>query len=171
MNSSVFDEAFRLYYMPLYSYAFFLTHNKADSEDLVSETFIRAMLSWDEKGSLRAWMFRVLKNLFIDEIRRKKRFMTDGDDFLQTVPDQRDSNREEQEQQDSERQWLLKQIQMMRVSDQELMILTLYSGLNDAELAEHLQISPENLRVRRYRIKEKLKTIARKEQKNEGRTN
>lgn len=72
MNSSVFDEAFRLYYMPLYSYAFFLTRNKADSEDLVSETFIRAMLSWDEKGSLRAWMFRVLKNLFIDEIRRKR---------------------------------------------------------------------------------------------------
>lgn len=91
--------------------------------------------------------------------------MTDSDDFLQTVPDQRDSDREEQEQQDSERQWLLKQIQMMRVSDRELMILTLYSGLNDAELTEHLQISPENLRVRRYRIKEKLKTIARKEQK------
>ena len=126
--------------MPLYSYAFFSGRdNKADSEDLVSETFIRAMLSWDEKGSLRAWMFRVLENLFIDEP-AKKRFMTDGDDFLQTVPDQRKGNREEQEQQDSERQWLLKQIQMMRVSDQELMILTLYSGFNDAELAEHLQI-------------------------------
>ena len=132
MNNSVFYEAYRLYYTPLYSYAFFLTHNKADSEDLVSETFIRAMLSWEEKGSLRAWMFRVLKNIFIDETRRKKRFVTDCEDYLLNIPDQRNIDKEELEKQESERKWLMGEIRKMNVSDQELMILTLYSGLNDS---------------------------------------
>ena len=167
MNNSVFDEAYRLYYTPLYSYAFFLTHNKADSEDLISETFVRAMLSWDEKGSLRAWMFRVMKNIFIDETRRKKRVMTDCEDFLLNIPDQRYTDREEQEKQESERKWLMGEIRKMNKSDQELLTLTLYSGLNDRELSEQLQISPENLRVKRYRIKEKLKKSAEKEKKNE----
>ena len=48
----------------------------------------------------------------------------------------------------------------MKNDDQELMVLTLYSGLNDTEIASQLGITPENLRVRRHRIITRLKNRA-----------
>lgn len=51
-----------------------LTKNKADAEDLVQETFLKAYRFWDsfEKGSnCRAWLFKILTNLFITSYHKK----------------------------------------------------------------------------------------------------
>ena len=162
MNNSNFSEAYRLFYAPLYAYAFYLTGNRADSEDLVSETFIRAFLSWNETGSLRAWMFQVLKHLFIDEARKRKHIAEVTEDYLlnMPVPMIRDDLEEE-------RLWLLEEIRKMKYMDQEIMILSLYSGMSDTDIASHLSISVENLRVRRHRIKQRLKEAAERRNTNE----
>ena len=158
MDRKLIAEAYRLYYRQLYSYAYSLTQNKADSEDLVSEAFVRAILSWSGKGSLRAWLFRVLKNLFIDETRRKKHLMEDRDDLLQDLPDPRPQ--EEQGNYESRRQWLEEQMKQMSREDREILVLSLYSGMNDKEIAEHLGIRADNLRVKRHRIRKRLKEEA-----------
>jgi DNA-directed RNA polymerase specialized sigma24 family protein len=61
---------------------------------------------------------------------------------------------------EEERLWLFGEIRQMKRDDQELMILTLYSGLNDTEIASQLGITPDNLRVRRHRIITRLKNRA-----------
>ena len=162
MNSSNFAEAYRLFYAPLYAYAYYLTGNQADSEDLVSETFVRAFLSWNETGNLRAWMFQVLRHLFIDEVRKKKRIAEVTEDYLlnMPVPMIRDDLEEE-------RMWLLEEIRKMEHMDQKIMILTLYSGMNDKDIAGHLNITAENLRVKRYRIRQYLKKAAERRKTNE----
>ena len=59
----------------LYSGALQLTRNKSDAEDLVQDTYLRAYVHFDrfEKGTnLKAWMFKILRNLFINRYNKKK---------------------------------------------------------------------------------------------------
>jgi RNA polymerase sigma-70 factor (ECF subfamily) len=62
----------------LHRYATRLVHDSHKAEDLVQETFIRAMGHIELLGQLephqrQAWLYRVLKNLFIDEQRAQQR--------------------------------------------------------------------------------------------------
>ena len=60
----------------LYSAAMRMTHNSADAEDLVQETYLRGYrgyASFEEGTNLRAWLFRILTNTFINTYRAKQR--------------------------------------------------------------------------------------------------
>jgi RNA polymerase sigma-70 factor, ECF subfamily len=60
----------------LYSGAFRMTHNKADAEDLVQETYLKAYRSFSgfESGTnLRAWLFRIMTNTYINLYRQRQR--------------------------------------------------------------------------------------------------
>lgn len=64
------------YMQPLYSAAMRMTHNAADAEDLVQETFLkayRAYESYEQGTNLRAWLYRILTNTYINSYRAKKR--------------------------------------------------------------------------------------------------
>ena len=53
----------------LYSAALRLTRNSSDAEDLVQETYLRAYRGYagfEEGTNLRAWLFRILTNTFIN---------------------------------------------------------------------------------------------------------
>ncbi|MBP3199017.1 MAG: sigma-70 family RNA polymerase sigma factor [Butyrivibrio sp.] len=170
MDNKILTEAYTFYYSSLFSYAFFLTHNHAEAEDLVSEAFVKAILSWDGKGSLKSWLFRVLKNQFIDETRKKKKKAEVPEEYLLNLPDPDQRERKEAEQYFEEQKWLNEQIQRMRPADQELMILTLYSGMKDADIAAQMNISVQNLRVKRHRIKQALIEAAKRGNDDERRT-
>src|SRR2546423_472775 len=64
-------------HMPsLYSAAMRMTRNPADAEDLVQETYLkayRAFESFQEGTNLKAWLYRILTNTFINSYRSKKR--------------------------------------------------------------------------------------------------
>jgi RNA polymerase sigma-70 factor, ECF subfamily len=57
----------------LYNYALRMTNDPADADDLVQETFLKAFRFWDkyEQGTnIRAWLFRILKNSYINRYRK-----------------------------------------------------------------------------------------------------
>jgi len=74
------DERFETDALPLlngmYSSALRLTRNPADAEDLIQETFLRAYRGFhqfEEGTNLKAWLYRILTNTFINSYRKKQR--------------------------------------------------------------------------------------------------
>jgi RNA polymerase sigma-70 factor (ECF subfamily) len=60
----------------LYSAALRMTRNPADAEDLVQETFVKAFAAFhqfEEGTNLKAWLYRILTNTFINSYRKAQR--------------------------------------------------------------------------------------------------
>lgn len=70
-----FNAATMPYVDSLYNTAYRMTGNAQDAEDLVQETFFKAYKYYDkfqEGTNLKAWLFKILKNTFINNYRKKK---------------------------------------------------------------------------------------------------
>lgn len=85
------DERFEREALPfmseLYAAAVRMTRNPADAEDLLQETYLRAyraFASFREGTNLRAWLYRILTNAFINTYRKRQREpQTVSDDELE----------------------------------------------------------------------------------------
>jgi len=66
----------------LYSAALRMTRNPADAEDLVQETFLKAYRAYQTFTSgtnLKAWLYRILTNTYINRYRKQMRRPTETD--------------------------------------------------------------------------------------------
>lgn len=79
-NKTEKDALFEKEFMPLidslYNFAYRLTLDEDDANDLVQETYLKAYRFFDsyEQGTnAKAWLFRILKNSFINEFRKKSK--------------------------------------------------------------------------------------------------
>jgi RNA polymerase sigma factor (sigma-70 family) len=66
--SAEFEELAMPLFDSLYNFAGWLVHNKSDAEDLVQETYLKALrsfASFQPDTNFRAWMFRILRNTFL----------------------------------------------------------------------------------------------------------
>jgi len=74
-----FEELAMPLFDSLYNFARWLVHNSNDAEDLVQETYLKALRSFGsfQPGTnFRAWIFRILRNNFLSSCSRLERRMT-----------------------------------------------------------------------------------------------
>ena len=75
-RSARFEQSAMPFLDQLYSAALRMTRNPADAEDLVQETFAKAFAAFhqfEEGTNLKAWLYRILTNTFINSYRKKQR--------------------------------------------------------------------------------------------------
>jgi RNA polymerase sigma-70 factor (ECF subfamily) len=157
----------------LYNLAYYLTGNGADGEDLVQETFARALgaaASFDGRN-LKAWLFQILRNTFIDLYRKQKRHPTRGG--LDTIhPDVEGAAEGERPGDD----FALDQLRKIVASELEAALMTLgedaraiilldLEGLTEVEVAEVLGCAIGTVKSRlsraRMALRRRLKDYAR----------
>ncbi|MFC4557542.1 RNA polymerase sigma factor [Virgibacillus kekensis] len=74
MEKKIFADLFEEYQLPLYRYLLQMSRNKQVAEELLQETFYRAMISLNVQyvKEPKAWLFKVARNLYIDTSRKSK---------------------------------------------------------------------------------------------------
>jgi RNA polymerase sigma factor (sigma-70 family) len=88
-SSAGFEELAMPLFDSLYNFARWLVHNQHDAEDLVQETYLKALrsfASFQPGTNFRAWIFQILRNTFLSSGSRLERRMTvamdSEEDFL-----------------------------------------------------------------------------------------
>ena len=69
------EHAIEQYGKATYNFAYHLTGNDADASDLTQEAFIRVFRAWQSfkpGTSFLSWIYRIVTNLYRDELRRRK---------------------------------------------------------------------------------------------------
>ena len=73
---AIFDKEFMPHIDSMYNFAFRLTNDEDDANDLVQDTYLKAFRfinSFERGTNAKAWLFRILKNSFINDYRKKSK--------------------------------------------------------------------------------------------------
>lgn len=145
----------------LFRAAYRLTRNRADAQDLVQDTCVRACARLDlldDSGPVKAWLLRVMHNLFVDGVRRERsspvtRVAEAGDSMAQAIcpaptPEQSLDSRQRAAQ--IERAW-------SRLDRGHRALLALRAeGYTLAEISAITHIAMDALTMRLYRARQSL---------------
>lgn len=75
-KTEIFDTEFMTHVDSMYNFAYRLTFDEDDAKDLVQDTYLKAFRfinSFERGTNAKAWLFRILKNSFINEFRKKSK--------------------------------------------------------------------------------------------------
>ncbi len=73
---AIFDQEFMPHIDSMYNFAYRLTFDEDDAKDLVQDTYMKAFRfinSFQEGTNAKAWLYRILKNSFINDYRKKSK--------------------------------------------------------------------------------------------------
>ncbi len=167
MNEKEFDNIWRTLHQSLYLYALSLTRDPQDAEDLVMDAMLKAYLSYDGKENIHAWMYKVLKNRFVDKCRKEKHIVHPEAHILENIADPGEESRRILKTGEERKLWLYRKVYALPQKERDVILLTVNSGLKDKEIAGLIGVSVSNLRVIRHRTIEKLKLQAKEEDEDE----
>jgi RNA polymerase sigma-70 factor (ECF subfamily) len=160
----------------LYNYALRMTNNSADAADLLQETFLKAFRFWDkyEQGTnIRAWLFRIMKNSYINRYRKesKEPETVDYDDVQNVYASVRGDSPDSGDLQDAVEKNLLdddvdEAVASLPEEFRTVVILCDIEGLSYEEIAEFIDCPLGTVRSRLHRgrklLRAKLLEYARK---------
>jgi RNA polymerase sigma-70 factor, ECF subfamily len=143
--SAGFEELAMPQFDSLYNFARWLVHNSSDAEDLVQETYLKALrkfASFQSGTNFRAWMFRILKNTFLSSCSTLERRMTDAmvseEDRPELAVDMETPETILMNHSDS--QWLRRAIDDLPLHYREALLLCEVEKMSYQEIAEILSI-------------------------------
>lgn len=145
----------------LYNYALRMTNNPADAQDLLQETFLKAYRFWDryERGTnIRAWLFRILKNSYINRYRKTTREpeTVDYDEVQNFYTSVREAGTESNDLQENLFNSLLDDDVTKAIADlpeefRTVVILSDIEGLTYEEIADFVDVPLGTVRSRLHR--------------------
>ncbi len=156
MDKRLLQQLYETYHKELYLYLCSLCHDAGLAEDLVQETFMKALLSLsDEHTNMRAWLYMVARNLYFNYVKRERRKIS-----LETLEQEADTKNRTQLEvmiEDEKKQLLYEAMNHLSREKREVLLLQYFGGLSQKEIAAILRLTPENVRVLGYRGKKELR--------------
>jgi len=76
VKNEIFNDEFLPHINPMYNFGYRLTLDRDDAKDLVQDTYLKAyrfIESFQKGTNAKAWLFRILKNSFINDYRKKSK--------------------------------------------------------------------------------------------------
>lgn len=141
-NQQAYQSLFHYYYERLYHYALTFTSDQSKAEDIVQEVFLKVWTkreSLHPNGSLKAYLYRMTYNEFINGYRKEKRYHEELDAFkFQALTPLLE---------ESEETWQLKLNKLAEAIDKlpprcrEIFLLHKQEGVSQKEIAKKLDIS------------------------------
>lgn len=156
MDNELLRQLYRKYQRELYLYLYSLCKSHELAEDLLQETFLKALLALpDGHTNMRAWLYMVARNLFFNYSKKEKYIAG-----MEAVTEIADEDAEEMLERlfVEERSRLLYQaLQRLDTTKREVLILQYFAELTQKDIAAILHLTPENVRVLGYRGKRELR--------------
>jgi RNA polymerase sigma factor (sigma-70 family) len=171
----VFDKEFMPHIDSMYNFAFRLTNDEDDANDLVQDTYLKAFRfinSFSQGTNAKAWLFRILKNSFINDFRKKSKepAKVDYQDVETTYNSEEDAETNQtvdlrvESVQDLIGDEIANALNALPVDFRTVIILCDVEGFTYEEMAKILDIPIGTVRSRLHRarmlLKEKLKSYA-----------
>ncbi len=161
MKEEEFSAAYESYSDALFRHCYFRLYDREKSKDIVQEAFIKTWeyaLKGTEIENIRAFLYRVLHNLIIDEIRKKKALSLEIllEEGFQPVDGKEDRKRLENF---SDFQNLLRIMHKMEENKKNLLIMRYVDELGPKEIAHILGENENIISVRLNRALRELKEI------------
>jgi RNA polymerase sigma-70 factor, ECF subfamily len=150
----------------LYSYAMVLARNRSDAEDLVQETYVRAlpcMARLREESNIKGWLFAILRNIWLNQLRQRRTrpvtLQTDLEhDLVETFADPRKDSYEAYASK-VERQQVKEAIDKLPRVFREVILLREFEELSYQEIAAILQCPAGTVMSRLARARSQLRKL------------
>lgn len=158
MNNSLLRQLYEKYYKEIYLYLFSLCKSQEIAEDLVQETFLKALLSLtDNHTNMRAWLYMVSRNLYFNYAKKESRKVSLDEDETTALEGMVTAGVLEKLLQDERKKILYKGLLKLDEKKREVLLLQYFGGLSQREIAAVLKLTAENVRILAYRGKKELR--------------
>lgn len=152
----MWEELYSTYYKELLRYACGVCHSQTAAEDLVQEVFVKALQNTAaildlSRSQTRAWLYRALKNLIVDQYRHQQV----EDDYARSLNWEEAAGGEECFQKTEIRLLLLR----LPEPDRTIFTLRYMEDYNATELAEMFGLPPGTIRAKLSRTRQQLKKM------------
>lgn len=145
----------------LFRYCYFQVSNREVANDLLQDTFTKTWIylkDGKKVDNLRAFLYKVAKNLIIDYRRKKKSHSLEA--ITETGVDfQDDTETEEDATERSDKEFVLSQLDRLEEADREILTMRYVNEMSIKEISEGLDLTPNNVSVKIHRAVEKMKDI------------
>jgi RNA polymerase sigma-70 factor (ECF subfamily) len=150
----------------LYSYAMVLTRNHSEAEDLVQETYVRALPAMNRlrsESNVKGWLFKILRNAWLNNLRKRRTApvlaWTDDEDGL--VRDIAEPSKDSYHAIVSkmEKEQVQAAIQALSVKFREIILLREFEELSYGEIASLLDCPVGTVMSRLARARSKLRAL------------
>lgn len=160
-----FEDAYSKFYKQIYGFFCQKISNKSDAEDLTVDVFTYCYKNWakfdPEKASLSTWIYLIARSRYKNYCRDHKEAV-DIDEIL----DLANNSYEEMEQAayvDELRTSLSKVLEKLSDKQRFIVVMRYFEGMDTDEIANHLQITPNNVRVQLFKALKRMKLLLEEE--------
>ncbi len=163
-NTITIEKVYEQYFSVIYNYVYYKLLNRENSEDIVSQVFLKVLknlhLFDPEKASMKTWLFRITDHALIDFYRKQKPAgsFDDEESGLENILSV-DFEEEYNRILNPKRRMLLEALRTLPERDRTFIYYKYFLNITNREIAQRLQMNENTVSAVMARARNKLKAI------------